>query len=417
MTTAANREPRQGPRPLALQIARAASLWNSSLAVLPFAKNRSLPWSPAMTAAAAKIAGPLAAANPEALTAAVAGEARRRLDEMLAGIEAYRAHPYRRTLRDPPVLWRDGSTRLLDYGGRRKDRASATPVLFVPSLVNRAYILDLSKRRSLMRDLAGRGIRPLLVDWGAPGGAEKDFGLDDYVTRRLEPALDAAVALAGGPVTVAGYCMGGLLALALAQRRPDHVRALALLAVPWDFHADNAAQARLFALTKTPIEAMLGALGTETGGELPVDLLQVLFTWTDPNLVSGKFRAFARLDPESPRAENFVALEDWLNDGVALTGPVARECIVGWYGENRPARGEWRIAGQAVRPEALSLPVLAVVPARDRIVPPASARALAAAIPHAETIVPASGHIGMMVGGGAREKLWRPLGDWLRRTA
>ncbi|MFQ5958977.1 MAG: alpha/beta fold hydrolase [Alphaproteobacteria bacterium] len=400
---------REGPRPLPLHLARAASLWSSSLAALPLARNGSLPWSPVLTRAAAALAAPLAAADPEALAAALAGEAARRLEEMLAGIEAYRRHPYRRRLRDPPVLWREGTTRLLDYGARRKERDKALPALFVPSLVNRGYILDLSRRHSLMRDLAGRGVRPLLVDWGAPGEAERTFGLDDYIAGRLEAALDAAVAACGGPMAVVGYCMGGLLALALALRRPREVRGLALLATPWDFHADNAAIGRLLAAAQAPLDAMLTALSA-----FPVDLLQTMFTWSEPTLVADKFRAFARLDPESRHAEDFVALEDWLNDGVPLAGPVARECLVGWYGDNEPARGAWRVAGAPVRPEDLALPALVVVPGRDRIVPPASAAALADAIPGAERLVPPAGHIGMVVGGAARAGLWRPLGDWLR---
>ncbi len=193
-----------GPRPLPLHLARAITVWTSSLAALPNAKGGSLPWSPALAARAKNLESELASANPEALTSAVADETRRRLGAMMAGIEAYRIHPYRRTLRDPAVIWRDGSTRLLDYGARRRDKDQAIPVLFVPSLVNRSYILDLSRRRSLMRWLASNGLRPLLVDWGPPGAAENRFDVADYIIKRLEPALDAARTLAGGPVTVAG---------------------------------------------------------------------------------------------------------------------------------------------------------------------------------------------------------------------
>ena len=38
--------------------------------------------------------------------------------------------------------------------------------------------------------------------------------------------------------------MGGLLCLGAAQRRPEFVRGLALLATPWDFHAVEAEAAR-----------------------------------------------------------------------------------------------------------------------------------------------------------------------------
>ena len=65
---------------------------------------------------------------------------------------------------------------------------------------------------ALMRWLARQGLRPLLVDWGEPGPAEASFNLDAYVTGPLHEL----VASLGTPVTLAGYCLGGTLAWAVA---------------------------------------------------------------------------------------------------------------------------------------------------------------------------------------------------------
>ena len=256
-----------------------------------------------------------------------------------------------------------------DYG-----EGQGRPVLFVPSLVNRAYILDLSERRSFLRWLAGQGLRPLLLDWGEPGEAERRFDLSDYIAGRLVRALDAMVALTGGPMPMVGYCMGGLLAVAAAERRPAAVTAITALATPWDFHTDDAEQVRLKAALITALRPWLSLWG-----EMPVDMLQALFTSLDPLLAAKKFTAFGRFDTSSRRAVDFVALEDWLNDGVPLPIGVAIECIGGWYGDNSPARGAWQISGRPVRPERIAVPSLHVIPSQDRIVPPESARALAAA--------------------------------------
>ena len=304
------------------------------------------------------------------------------------------------------MLWQAGTTRLLDYAPPGRGRARRTPVLLVPSLVNRGYILDLSRRRSLARGLAERGLRPLLVDWDAPGEAERAFTLTDYIAGRLDAALTASVAAAGGPVPVLGYCMGGLLTVALAVRRPQDVASLALLATPWDFHADadTAAHGALLAAAAPHLAALPA---------LPVDMVQALFYALDPFLVLRKFLAFAALDPASPRAADFVALEDWLNDGVALAGPVARECLADWYGANTPGRRSWQVAGQVVDPAALTLPTLVVVPQHDRIVPPPTAQALAREIPGAASFTPPLGHIGMIVGGRAPALVWDRLAAWL----
>jgi polyhydroxyalkanoate synthase len=355
---------------------------------------------------------------PERFTAAVEREQRRRMAAFLDGVARYRRHPYRRRLTDPPTLWRDGSTRLLDYGHRATGETAAAPVLVVPSLVNRAYVLDLKPGLSLIRWLARARpgqprLRPLLIDWGRPGAPERRLSLTDYIAGRLEAALDAARRASGGrPVVVVGYCMGGLLALALALRRQADLAGLVLMATPWDFHAERPAEARLLAAMLPTLEPLLARLG-----ELPVDMIQALFASLDPLLAVAKFTAFAEIDPDSKRAEAFVAVEDWLNDGVPLVAGVARECLADWYGENATARGQWRVAGMPVRPERLRLPSLVMVPGRDRIVPPASAAALAGAIPGAERLTPPLGHVGMVVGGNARARVWRPLAAWIEALA
>jgi poly[(R)-3-hydroxyalkanoate] polymerase subunit PhaC len=337
---------------------------------------------------------------------AVLAETLRQDAALIEGIAAYRRHPWRRDMPDPPAVWQEGGSRLLDYGaqGGAQRGGDGPVVLFVPSLVNRAYVLDLAPGHSMLRWLAGRGVHPLLLDWGWPGEAERRFTMTDYVAGRMERAMAAA-----GPGTVlAGYCMGGTLAVAAAQRRPDLVRALALLAAPWDFHAPDPTRAIQAAEMLPLLEPALAFNHT-----LPIDLLQALFAMLDPWGVADKYRGFARLDPASERATLFVALEDWLNDGVPLAAPVARECLAGWYGSNSPARGEWRIAGLPVDPAALRLPTFVAAPGRDRIVPPESARPLAGLIEGAVLHEPAAGHIGMVAGGTAERVLWRPFREWL----
>lgn len=410
---------RQGPRPLALHLATAQMAWLSCMLGWPPSNGDSTGWkepphplppppSDALASALENARTALAAHDGDgAARDALLREIARRADLFLTGLERYRHHPYRRALADPPVLWREREARLLDYGALGP--GGGRPVLFVPSLVNRAYVLDLSAERSLLRALAAQGLRPLLLDWGEPDAISRYFTLTDYIAGRLDRALSAARAAAGGPLPVVGYCMGGLLAVALAQRRPDSVAALALLATPWDFHAEDADRAQTLAHTLTP---MLPAVSW--WGEMPVDGLQTLFAALDPLLALTKFSRFAGLDPDSPAAAEFVALEDWLNDGVPLAAPVAIECIGGWYGANSPAAGTWRVAGEPVAPQSLALPSLHLIPSRDRIVPPGSARGLADRMAGAVVETPPLGHIGMVVGGRAASHVWPRLAAWLR---
>jgi len=401
--------PRLGPRPLPLHLMSAMTVWLSSRAVSPASMSDWLPSKPGpvreLTTGVRELAAQLAAVAPEAFATALDRELRGRADLFLRGLETYRHHPYRRALADPPVIWSQGTTRLLDFAP-----AGGIPVLVVPSLINRSYILDLSTERSLLRYLAAQGLRPLLVDWDRPGAVERGFTLTDYIAGRLDAAFEAASTAAGSPLAVLGYCMGGLLALALAQRRKREVASLGLLATPWDFHAEQIEQARVLGGLADVLDPAFATIG-----ELPVDFLQALFLGLDPLLALRKFSRFAQLDPTGVEAREFVAVEDWLNDGVPLALPVARETLGQWYGANEPARDAWRVAGTAIAPARFDRPALVVLPARDRIVPPASAVALAVALPQATRLEPPLGHIGMIVGGSAEVSVWRPLAAWLRQ--
>jgi len=373
-------------------------LWASSRAGLASLSTGLPPWNGGSPVAA--IAGEIAQAGSDRVAAALDRELSRRAELFVTGLEAYRRHPYCRAAEEARVVWQEGTTRLLDYGGA----AGGRPVLVVPSLINRYYILDLLPERSFVRFLRGAGLRPLVVDWGEPGEAERGFGLDDYIAGRLDGAAAAAIDLTGAPLAIIGYCMGGLLALALAQRRLAEVASIALLATPWDFHAERPEQARLLG---TVVDA------TADGDMLPLWVIQSLFLSLDPFLAERKFIRFAGLDPEGDAASGFVALEDWLNDGVPLASGVARECAGAWYRDNDPGRGVWKVAGQKIEPPHLDRPALVVVPRRDRIVPPRSAEALGAALPQATLLRPPLGHIGMMAAAAAPELVWKPIAEWL----
>lgn len=390
--------PRLGPRPLPLHLGTALMSWASSESAWrlsrqgsPSSKPGLLPLDPAI--------------DDERFGLALRREIGRRMDRLAAGVLAYRNHPVHRTLETPPAVWRDGNTRLLDYGVGGESPA----VLVVPSLINRWEVLDLTEQKSLLRFMRRQGLRPYLVDWGTPDESERRFDLTAYVAR-LERALAFVAEQSRRPLAVMGYCMGGTLAVALAARRPQRMAGLALLATPWDFGADRTGHA--FLLSAGPMLAHLA----DKAGELPVDILQTLFWSLDPWLSVKKFSRFLGMDQQGDSAREFVLLEDWLNDGAPLAGPVARECLIGWYGENLPGKGEWIVGGTRIVPAEIATPALVMIPSGDRIVPPLSAAALAdpeRGLANVTRLDLPLGHIGMVVSGRARELCWDPLVAWL----
>jgi polyhydroxyalkanoate synthase len=333
----------------------------------------------------------------------------RRYLNFLKGVKAYRHHPYRRRLQDPPSCHTVASSRLLDYGHKHHKTPSKAPaavVVLIPSLVNKAYVMDLQGRTSFARYLKSRNIQTYMLDWGEPTATEASFNLGDYVTRAIT-FLEYVRNYHQRPPILAGYCMGGLLALAAALRRPDLCHALACIATPWNFHACVNAKINHFAESIAQL--------IDLHGHLPVDALQTCFAAVDPLGIPRKFEHFARLPHRTSKANTFVALEDWLNDGVPLVADVARECFIAWYRDNTPHTNIWHNGGVAMRPEALTCPSLSVIPMKDRIVPPQSALSLAARLPHNTTLRLAFGHIGIMTSTAARKNAQSPIANWLQQ--
>ena len=342
--------------------------------------------------------------GPPPLPFDVGVEAAHRLSAMLEGIALWQRHPYRRQAPERPVLWAEGSTRLIDYRPE-----GGLPVVVVPSLINRAYVLDLMPGRSLLAHLAAQGLRPLLLDWGDPGLAEREMDLEDYRYRRLTPALAVASVLGGGPPAMLGYCMGGTLA-AQHVLEGAQVRRLVTIGAPWDFSAarGNAGHARALAqrFGAGQVRQMLRAM-TQAFGVIPVGLFQQLFALIDPMQAARKFRRFAAMEQAGEQAAHFVALEDWLADGVPMAGPAAETLLADWQLENR-------IALRAPRPP--HAPAMVVSGRRDSIAPPGVADPLAARLSANVHLRPELGHVGMITGRGAPDAVWTPVVEFLRET-
>ncbi len=326
-----------------------------------------------------------------------------RARHFMNGVQLYLAHPVRRGPEEAPVIWRAGSTTLRDFAPRA---FGAPPVLILPPLCSRFTIMDLQGHHSFVRYLTEAGLRPLVVDWGAPQDDEVFFTLDDYMSKRLIPVLQ--IVSVAQPAHVLGYSFGGVLAVALACLFPERVRSLALLATPWDFHDGYEALGQDGQSVADRLAPWLAE-----NGLLSVEVMQSLNTALQPLHAFRRFSSFAFMDQESDEAARFVLTEDWLNDGVPLTIPVAREYFREFSGRNALAKNKWRVGGKTIDPVGISVPCYAVVPGKDSLIPPQSAMPLAQRLPRALRHEPMMGTIGLMASPYALYQVWKPLSGWM----
>lgn len=289
-----------------------------------------------------------------------------------------------------------------------REETGLTPVLLIPSMVNRAFVFNLMKGRSMMGYFAEHGFLPILADWGEPSQDIDQATFDLLFEKKLLPALDFIVSTYKQKPHIMGYCMGGTLSVGLASQRSDLMRSLTLLSAPWDFHAGDAALRKRIDFWRASAMVMLSEKGL-----LEQSWLQTVFASLDPLVTRNKFMRFADMAEDSEEERVFIAIEDWLNDGVDLPADIARECISGWYDYNKPLCGGWIIRDHVVDPQNIMCPVHVIASRKDKLVDYESSQSMLDLLPEAAMYEPQCGHISMIAGRNAIKDVWKPMLDFI----
>ena len=128
----------------------------------------------------------------------------------------------------PEVAYIEAAGRSIAY---RLRRGSAPMTVFLPG-----YASDMEGTKALALDaFAGeRGAGLLRLDYSGTGSSPGRFE-EGTLALWLEDALAAVDRLTDGPIVLIGSSMGGWIALHLALRRPERIRALVGIAAAADF--------------------------------------------------------------------------------------------------------------------------------------------------------------------------------------
>jgi len=120
------------------------------------------------------------------------------------------------------------------------DKVAAEPLLYVPPLVNRFYMIDLVPRQSLVKWLVDEGRTVFVISWVNPTEAHKDKGVGDYVLDGIVEAIGQVRKRTGTSPDLFAFCLGGtLVAIALAwlaaKKQADEVNSATLIGSLVDF--------------------------------------------------------------------------------------------------------------------------------------------------------------------------------------
>jgi polyhydroxyalkanoate synthase len=179
------------------------------------------------------------------------------------------------------VVFRNEVLELIQYAPATPN-VYARPQLIVPPQINKFYIFDLSKGKSLVDYLVKHEFQVFVVSWRNPTLAQRNWDMDTYVAALLEAIAAIRDITGSADVNLHGACSGGMTISALLghleSRGENVVHAATLMVAVLDSMADS--QMGLFV---TPEVVAAAKQNSTARGVLAGEEMGRVFAWMRPN--------------------------------------------------------------------------------------------------------------------------------------
>jgi polyhydroxyalkanoate synthase subunit PhaC len=309
------------------------------------------------------------------------------------------------------LIWTRNKTKLYRYISE-DPKKHKIPLLLVYALINKPYVLDLTKGGSLVEYLVNRGFDVYLLDWGEPGYEDRNMKLDDYIMDYIPRAVRKVLRKSNvDEVSVLGYCMGGTITSIFAALHPElPIRNLIFMTSPFDFEETGSYGAmldeRYFNIDKV----------VDTLGVIPPEMIDFGNKMINPMATNyGPFISLYERADNEKFIKSFKLLQKWLNDGIRFPGEAYRQWIRDFYQNNKLIKGEMVIRGKKVNLENIKANVLNLAGKNDLIAQPHQVEALMNAISSKDKqykCLPV-GHTSITFGSQAVKITYPTIADWL----
>ncbi|MBO0805946.1 MAG: alpha/beta fold hydrolase [Nocardiopsaceae bacterium] len=293
--------------------------------------------------------------------------------------------------------------------------AAGRPVLLVPALGAQAAAFDLRRGNSLVEHLLSTGRPAYLVDYGPIGWADRDLGFEFWINEVLPRAIAAVSADAGGePVHLAGWCMGGLIALGAVAIDPAlPVSSVAMIGSPFDLskHPVLVPVQKVAGLTRGHV---LGTAFRVLGGA-PGWLLSPAFKATSPRTYLKKPLTLLKYRDDRDFLAHVEAVDELMNSMYAYPGRATLQFYHRLAVRNELASGTIQGPNTEVRLADVRVPVMNVAGQADALVPVAVAHHVGDLLPNAPQVrleIAPGGHLGVLTGRSAATSTWPMLDDF-----
>ena len=298
-----------------------------------------------------------------------------------------------------------------------------TPILFVPSWVNKYYILDLTEKNSMVKWLVDQGHTVFMISWVNPDSTYRATHFEDYMQRGPIAASHMIERITGeSQIAAIGYCLGGILlscALAYGESAGEKRFASATyLASSFDFRDPGDIGILVDPATVEAVEKHMSR-----NGYLDGRLLSVGFNLLKENDLFWNYYVINYLKGERPAAFDLM---HWNGDNTNVPEATHRFIMSELHLRNRLVQSQGlHLCGRAIDLKNVSTPTYVLAADKDHIARWRSCYA-ATQLQSGETrfVLAGSGHIAGVINPPAANKYYfyinpesPPLAEeWLDRA-
>lgn len=339
-------------------------------------------------------------------------EATRALLRFVNGVEWLVRDPKTVVGRTPyDVIYQRDKLEVRRYRAGSVRPSHRVPVLLIPPLMVKPFIFDLHPGRSLVAFLLQRGFQVYLIDFGEPDDADAYVTLDHYVLDWIPAACRAVKADAHTrELSLLGYCMGGLFALAHTAANMDRsVRNIVSIGAPVD-----ANKMGLFAwmakLAGGQVETLTRRIGNVPGG-----LSSAAFRLLTPMKNVTRYADLFMNMWDHEYVNGFDAMNEWIKQFIDYPQNAFQQFVRDFIQHNKLVKGNLRFGRKVADLRRVKASLLVFAGRHDQIAPTAAVHAVLDAVGSTDKTfhLVDGGHMGVFAGAHAPERVWEPTAKWL----
>jgi polyhydroxyalkanoate synthase subunit PhaC len=221
------------------------------------------------------------------------------------------------------VVFRCEEFELLQYAPTT-DTVMSVPLLMVPPVINKFYVMDISPGRSMIEYFVSQGVQVFTISWRNPTAEQRNWGFDAY-GRAILTALDTVEKISQSDRThLQASCSGGILAAMTAAHlnatgEGNRLASLALMVTVLDQRKAG------FAAAAIDEEAANIAIALSARkGYLDGRSLAEVFAWLRPTDLIWRYWVNNYVEGKSPAAFDVLF---WNADTTRMAAALHREMV------------------------------------------------------------------------------------------